>query len=658
MNYTPNFNSINISKTLIVAFSLLLLTGLGAADTYVADNGNFTSAVDKLSNGDTLLLNDTIGLDRSVEFDEKNLEITSVASEKATVERITDKGGARLGTFELMAEGIEIHNVEFYTPNTQIEMVVGADDVTVRNVAVERPNSHGNPALYTLDENGDNRETSGLVVFNNDFNGASVGISPDQEVNVSQNDISNVGAEGIWFYSAVDGNEDIVLKGNEISDYGTTAIKFQERAPNSVNSVSGEHKIAAEVSSSNDADTVKIAETVYPGPVENADTGVTYHSIQTAINKANGGDTVEISPGTYKTEGRYSQNYDIGLHLNQTGISLVGVDSDGDRIQDSENTEAELISQASTGFGTNGFYVSADGVTISGLELTPNPSASPNKNLEISGDDFTLKNSKVNGKIGSVYFNTGEVQAFKISNNELNGSLSVNNGVGNATDASNRVVEENEIGLLSFAGAEDGVAWRNFAVGPVTVEDNVIEGHRYELHYTDNSGDEQVYVYSGVVSSVGNFTEYMDWSELIEKNEFMRGAYVLNESSDTSLVDPEGDAPYYRIHYAVQETVDEAAEGQTVEVLSGDYNENLDINESITLRGSGTGETVIAPENGRVIDIVGNTNDDSTVSDVTIERMTLEAGDASIALQANSATNDGYNTINLTYRDLIVDQKG
>jgi len=108
----------------------------------------------------------------------------------------------------------------------------------------------------------------------------------------------------------------------------------------------------------------------------------------------------------------------------------------------------------------------------------------------------------------------------------------------------------------------------------------------------------------------------------------------------------------------IQEAIDNASADNTICVASGTYVENVVISadkNGLQLIGDGPESTIIAPTAGRVIDILAqNTN----VENLRIEGFTLRGGDASIVLQSNSQSNDGYDGINYTYRNLIIDSNG
>lgn len=458
--------------------------------------------------------------------------------------------------------------------------------------------------------------TTNATIRDSIVSSAQVGISLQADnATVQSNTLEEI--SGDWEGIGITG-ADHVIKNNDISTAsGVPSVRIYNEDVPTINDVSGtEEKVADAIRDNNTAPSVEFETSgnTYDGSV--TIDGVAYASIQQAIDKASSGDIVEVAPGIYQEKaenrdayGTDNQPYSFGLYVGTDNITIQGVNDDGEVITETGNVEAEIVSQSSSAFGTNGPFIAADNVTIQGLEISPN-SGSPNKNLEVAGDNFTLSDSVVNGKIGSVYFNTGDVQNLTVTDSEINGSLSFNNGVGNKTEASNRVVKNNEIGLVSFAGAQDDVNWRNYDVGPVTLEGNTIEGHHYELTYTDSDGNEQTFVYEGVVRRVGTVTEPMDWASIAQKNTLERGVVIPDDSTPTGLKDTSDASDRYEIYYSIQNAVDDATDGDRVEIASGTYDESVAIStKNITLHG--VGDPVI---DGRV-DVK---SDLVTIADLTV----------------------------------------
>ncbi len=114
----------------------------------------------------------------------------------------------------------------------------------------------------------------------------------------------------------------------------------------------------------------------------------------------------------------------------------------------------------------------------------------------------------------------------------------------------------------------------------------------------------------------------------------------------------------------IQSAVDAISTGGIVKVLTGTYNENVQIDKSLTVVGAGTDKTIV---NGQLADSVFTTGINNPAADVTLSGMTITNGNAQkgggilnkgtltlndVILTDNSATNGGgiYNwdgTVNL-----------
>jgi len=496
--------------------------------------------------------------------------------------------------------------------------------------------------------------TTGAQIKNNNISTAAVGISLQADsATVTGNSISDIEtapAEGMGVLGT-----DHTIEDNDVDvTDDAVGIRFYNSEVPDINSDSGnEASVANTVLDSNQISSVEFSQSsnLYDGSVTIGSDS--YPTIQAAIDAASEGDTIEIKPGQYEevadnrdAYGTDNQPYSFGLYVGTDDLTIQGVTTAGEPITESENVQAEVISQASSSFGTNGVFVAADGVTIEGLEITPNPDASPNKNIEVAGNDFTLANSVVNGKIGSVYFNTGNVQKLSVVGNDINGSLSFNDGAGNETTADNRIVRNNHIGLLSFAGEQEDVAWRNYAVGPVKVEDNTIEGHQYTLRYEEN-GETKTYVYQGVLTRVGTITEPMDWQSVLADNTVERGVLIPDQSTPTGVQNVGETGSRYEVYYGVQDAIDDAENGDSVVTLPATYDESVTIDTpNVTVDGEGhsvidgridirTDEVTVrdltvrngAPSGSSEVEgiFIGNSNGFSDTSeDITIRNVTVE----------------------------------
>lgn len=314
-------------------------------------------------------------------------------------------------------------------------------------------------------------------------------------------------------------------------------------------------------------------------------------SIQAAIDHAESGDTIDVYPGEFEESALnrgaenpdeiQSQNgaYRYGLYVPVDDLTIRGVTADGTPITDVSNVEANVVAQNNSVFGTNGVYVAGDGVTIQGLELTPDPDARPNKNVEVSGDDFTLRHSLVHSEGASVYFNTGGMQSFTVASNNLTGSISISNGVGNQTAATNRVIENNDVGAIGWQGQVADIPWMNYQVGDAIITGNHVHG---------------------TMSAIGQ-TADIDFQAHLANNEFDHAATLhgpggdLKSTNYTISWDTNGDGENDTItHYRVisddiQSQVDRAESGDTVLLHTGTFTGTVNVTDTSNF-------AIVAPE--------------------------------------------------------------
>lgn len=589
----------------IMIVSMMAVGGL--VGTAVADDG-LPDGVDHGEDGSIVVVDDDKGvvqaaIDHAGEHDEiETVELESgtydgsveISADGLTLTAAGDTKPTITGTITTIGQGVTIDNVSVSSQSHAINV---QDDVTITHN--ELSGSGENAVIYhNFDDTHTTSDEIETTITDNEIEGdTGIALGEDGPTveNISNNDLG-VDTEGFGVYG-IEAADD--RSSGELTDDLLAENTFDL----------GDGAYALKDYESN----VKYA----PGGellVQEGD------SVQEAVDAASEGETVEISPGTYDVSAEdrepYASSQDkMGLYIGTDDVTIRGVDDDGEPISDTEDVRVEIISQASTAFGTNGPFVAADGVTIDGIEITPNSDASPNKNLEVAGDEFTLSDSIVNGNVGSVYFNTDGVQNLSVTGNDINAGLSFNDGVGNetdATDASDRIVRNNDIGLISFAGEQEDVDWRNHAIGPVTIEDNTIEGHSETLII-----DEEEYVYEGVLSRVGTSTSAMDWDSIVEENTFERGVVIRDDTSPTGVKDIGEGSKRYEIQYGIQSAVDDTTEDDTVEVLAGSYDESVTIDtENVTLEAlDNSEETVIDGETENAVTVLSN--------DVTVEGFSI-----------------------------------
>ena len=172
----------------------------------------------------------------------------------------------------------------------------------------------------------------------------------------------------------------------------------------------------------------------------------------------------------------------------KSGITLRGVDSRGDPIDDYRRVRAFITTVATNDFGPSGIFVEGDNVTIQGLGVGVNL-AGQNKTIEVIGDGFTLKDSDIADTQGSVYVsdsrfdestNSSHVRAYTIDGNNFR------DGVSDRPRQRRRLVRRRRAAAdyrqplresfdwpsVSFNGSGTGIPFFVFSVGGAVVERN------------------------------------------------------------------------------------------------------------------------------------------------------------------------------------------
>lgn len=338
---------------------------------------------------------------------------------------------------------------------------------------------------------------------------------------------------------------------------------------------------------------------------------MTFHtndSIQDAIDVASAGDTVNVYPGNYD-EFAYDRHlfngsgpYQFGLFVSvdKADLTIQGVTADGAPITSYADVLAQVQLNPNNSFGFSGMFVEANGVTVSGLGISPHPDKL-NKTIEVIGDAFTLQNSHVNAiDYSGVYINdwrydtdtdVSYVQSYTIDGNWIeNGSIDVNNGAGYSGAVSGRLITNNKItnngeyAAVSFTGSDTGVPWFVESVGGAVITGNEFVGNDQHIRAR------------GIYDN-GQF----DWASYWNENTFDKAVIVgVNPPNDVrtfTYTTSYGTMPdVRRIGGVIQGEIDHALSGDTVLVKDGVYTENLVIGTDLTIIGESLDTIVQSPD--------------------------------------------------------------
>lgn len=370
-----------------------------------------------------------------------------------------------------------------------------------------------------------------------------------------------------------------------------------------------------------------------------------YYSIQSAIDSASAGDTINVFPGAYDetASGRYLFNatgpYQFGLFLGEgkDGITLQGVDALGTPVTDYNNVQASVITNATNSFGTSGVFVETNNITITGLEFLNN-TAGDNKTIEVIGDNFTLKYSvfSIPEQGGSVYLNDWRyddvtpdsyVESYTIEGNyfKYNTSVDISSGAGFTGDPANRKIINNvfdaqystgEVGewaTVSFNGYCPSVGWFVDPVGGA-----VITGNSF--------GNGVQYIRTRCIPDTTGF----DWESYWNDNTFDKK--VIAGSNPPGTVTPYSYSSFEdvrRIGTSIQFGIDNAAASDTVLVGAGTYAEDLEFGKSLLLMGP---NALVSPNGGarNPEAVISPIDEGLSIPDAAVK---ITAPDISVAIQ-------------------------
>ena len=281
-------------------------------------------------------------------------------------------------------------------------------------------------------------------------------------------------------------------------------------------------------------------------------------SISASVALASPGDTIRVCPGTYSSGGST-------VSLNKAGLTILGVGATKPVIQTS---------------GTNYlFLVTAANVTLDNLDIqkTDLGSPSPHNIIGVQGSTFTAQNNLIYGPAQTLpWATTGNVsRAFEVSGG-LTGILIQNNtirhlrqpGYLNASSGSisnNNVsgtrgwVVDGTAAIYSFSGNTWGEP-QNEACDIALINTTVLSNYSPLLTLSTNN-DNAFICASGIGGPNGRATAYVDSTP------------AAGNGSDNSNFT------------TIQEGIDGALPGGTVQVAEGTYVEQIVINKQLNVLG-------------------------------------------------------------------------
>lgn len=244
-----------------------------------------------------------------------------------------------------------------------------------------------------------------------------------------------------------------------------------------------------------------------------------FSNIQAAIDDANPGDTIILSPGNYDVT--YINGNIKHYLLIQKPITLKAADINNKPVIFADYTK--INSQASHQQATIEIYQTSD-VTLDGLTIQSitNYPTTFTKVVEITNsNNVKVTNSNIydDGRT-AIYLSGVGVGKYEITHNYLDGAIVPANGAGNGIGGTESTISHNTINAsISFTGKTNS-GWDplSFEVYP-SIVNNIINGTDYGMFINSRDADENKLISDDIMLNIKN------------KNEFPNGIVAIVEDS-------------------------------------------------------------------------------------------------------------------------------
>lgn len=258
-----------------------------------------------------------------------------------------------------------------------------------------------------------------------------------------------------------------------------------------------------------------------------------FTTIQAALDHANDGDTVRVHEG----------DYDEAIRVTASNLTIEAVDDDvviaptEPEQMDPRNRIVDLSDASGTTFA---------GFTVEGLGSSSDDVAVYTGNL---GSNDSITDNVLRAARGGITVGTG-VEGVVVARNDVSETVEGITLLSNPESVEENTISESTGGLVTFGG--------KYEIDPFEPQNNTFEDN--DVQVDDGSG---------------NF----DLQQLLEDNEFDRAVVVPDSSVQ-------------KIFSSIQDGVDQAMDGDTVEVLEGEYDE--------TVRFTADGLALVAPDGATI----------------------------------------------------------
>jgi nitrous oxidase accessory protein len=348
-----------------------------------------------------------------------------------------------------------------------------------------------------------------------------------------------------------------------------------------------------------------VANTVGPVP----GSGVDYNSIQEAIDDSKPGDVIRVLSG----------NYSENVEVNKTAIVLKGVDTGGGKPIVSGDGVGSTITLSADGCTLEGFVVMNSGNPHAGIEVRSNGNIIASNTVRWNrGYGIFVSNSTNNTVERNSISNNGFDGIFLLGSlgNDIFGNTINSNGMNGIrlVDSDENTIESNAIVNNALYGVLLERSNRN-----VIRENTILHNLKGGIRLVDSTGNiitRNNYDDISLENSEGNTIANNNQVERYGDDE-SDPSDEENEEEEEEPEDEEEGPHTVRVHPGerIQAAVDEYGSIYIIEVESGTYNENVDVDVPGTIllgidtgggdpivHGDGVGDTVTMSGGGSTID--------------------------------------------------------
>jgi len=322
--------------------------------------------------------------------------------------------------------------------------------------------------------------------------------------------------------------------------------------------------------------------------------GLDNETIQDRINNASQGDTITISAGTYNENVTVNKT----LTLIGTGVEVIGrnpfnVTESDVKISDFVVTGTDYNNSVGILTGTN---TTIDNCTITNCKQA----------IKFGADNCTVKNTVITDNIYGIY-------AYTKINHEICGNRILNSyeGIclmrGNGTEIYDNVIKNSTAPYMSKEPT--GIYLSD--TGDLIYNNSFIDNDRQAFVFENRSN-------TWNTSTIGNL-----WSDYNGT-----GYYVIDANNTDYL-------PIGLERATIQDRINNASQGDTINISAGTYNENVTINKTLTLIGTG-------------VEVIGRNPFTVTEADVKISDFVITGTDYNNSVGILTGTNTTIDNCTIT----------